>query len=99
MPHDPSRRHSPAGSWQEAMRQAGPYMGLGMQMALTMVVFTLGGYFLDQWLNTSPWFIILGAVVGMVLVFVYLIQVSNRLGKEERGNEGKSGRVKERRSE
>lgn len=81
------------------MRQAGPYMGLGMQMALTMVVFTLGGYFLDQWLNTSPWFIILGAVVGMVLVFVYLIQVSNRLGKEERGNEGKSGRVKERRSE
>lgn len=65
------------------MREAGPYMGLGLQLALTMAACTLGGYFLDRWLNTSPWLLILGAALGMVSVFVYLIQLSNTLGKKK----------------
>lgn len=83
MPPDPTPRKSAGGSWQDALRQAGPYMGLGMQMAFTMVACTLGGYYLDRWLRTSPWLIISGAVLGMVMVFVYLIQISNSLNRKK----------------
>ena len=56
-----------------------PYMGLGMQMVLTMVLFVAGGYYLDQWLGTEPWLLLAGALLGMVAVFAFLLRLSDRL--------------------
>ena len=38
--------------------------GIGLQFALTVVVFVLGGVWLDKRLGTSPWLLILGVLVG-----------------------------------
>lgn len=81
MPDEPDGRR-PAhhtGGWQEGFRDAGPYLGLGMQLALTMVLFTIGGYLLDGWLDTTPWLTITGAVVGMTAIFIHLFRVSKSM--------------------
>ena len=57
-------------------------MGLGVQMVLTMVLFAGGGYYLDQWLGTEPWLLLVGALVGMVSVFTYLIRLANQLSRK-----------------
>ncbi|MBF0402052.1 MAG: AtpZ/AtpI family protein [Magnetococcales bacterium] len=52
-------------------------MGLGMRMATDMVVATVigagMGYYLDQWLDSSPWmtllFFLFGAVAGFRAVY------------------------------
>ena len=47
-----------------------------------MVLFAAGGYYLDRWLGTAPWLLLVGALFGMVSVFTYLIRLANRLGKK-----------------
>lgn len=66
----------PGSAWRESMREAGPYLGLGAQFALTMAFFTLGGYGLDYWLGTSPWLTIGGAVLGMFALFAQLFRIA-----------------------
>ena len=56
-----------------------PYMGLGIQMVLTMVLFVAGGYYLDRWLDTAPWLLLAGALLGMVAVFAFLLRLADRL--------------------
>jgi ATP synthase protein I len=64
------------------MRDASSYLGLGMQLALTMGFFVTGGYFLDQWLGTTPWLLLAGAVLGIVAFFVQLFRVVTELNKK-----------------
>ena len=64
-------------NWQDSMREASPYLSLGTQVAMTMVAFVVGGYFLDRFLETMPWFILAGAILGMVCIFVRLIHIAN----------------------
>lgn len=40
------------------------YSAIGMQFALTFLVFGAIGYFLDGWLGTQPWLLITGIFVG-----------------------------------
>ncbi len=44
--------------------QAGELMGVGIQFAGSIVVFLLVGRWLDTWLGTTPWLLILGVFVG-----------------------------------
>lgn len=76
-------------NWGASVREAGPYLGLGMQLAFTIVAFTLGGYFLDRRFDTLPWLTIVGAIVGLVLLFAQLYRTvldisrrSSRPGKK-----------------
>lgn len=64
-------------SWQSGLREASPYLSLGMQLGMTMAVFAVGGYFLDRLLGTTPWLILVSSVIGMVCVFVRLIRVAS----------------------
>lgn len=64
-------------SWQSDLRDASPYLSLGMQLAMTMAVFAVGSYFLDRLLGTSPWLTLAGSIIGMVCVFVRLIHVAS----------------------
>lgn len=45
-------------------RDVAPYLGLGIQLAATIVVCFFLGRWLDQVLNTAPWFTIIGAFIG-----------------------------------
>lgn len=68
-------------NWQNSIREASPYLSLGTQVAMTMVAFVVGGYFLDRFLGTMPWFILSGAILGMVCIFVRLIHIANTDGQ------------------
>lgn len=66
------------------MREAGPYLGLGMQLGMTVAFFTIGGYFLDRWLGTTPWFILGGALLGMVAGFIKVVRVSAEMSERSK---------------
>lgn len=59
-------------------------IGLGWQIAATLVVFTLGGYALDKWLGTSPWLILTGAMLGMIAVFVQIFRIASDLDRRRK---------------
>ncbi len=75
-------RRPVSGSWQQSLHEASSYISLGMQLALTMVFFVAGGYFLDRWLGTEPWLLLAGAVLGMTSVFVHLFRLVAQLNKK-----------------
>ncbi len=45
---------------------------LGFVIAFSVGGFTFLGYFLDQYLNTSPIFTMIGVIFGVVNAFYYL---------------------------
>ena len=40
------------------------YAGLGIQFSVTISLFALGGWWLDERLGSRPWFLILGVFLG-----------------------------------
>ena len=58
-----------------------------------MLVYIFIGYFLDRWLDTTPWLMIVGSVVGMIAFYVQLYKLVQRLNpprKQEQDDEGDS---------
>ena len=49
-----------------AFKQVGPYLDLGLRLALMVFLGVVGGYKLDQKLGVLPLFTLLGSVIGMV---------------------------------
>lgn len=45
-------------------------LGQGMDAVVTLVLFMGGGWLLDRWLGTAPWFMIGLVLLGAVGVFV-----------------------------
>ena len=51
----------------------GPYAGVGMTFALTILVFVAAGYWLDEKFGTRPWLLICGVFVGATGAFISLV--------------------------
>lgn len=67
-------------------------MALSMTWRLAIVVLVpiLGGFYLDQWLNTTPVFTIVGfflAMIGIALVFWQIMQTANQVEIPKKGAE------------
>lgn len=77
-------------NWMAGFHEAGPYLGLGLQFAMTMAFFTVGGYLLDRWLETLPLLTVVGAVVGMVALFFLLFRVTRELSAKSKTKKKKS---------
>ncbi len=62
----------------------GPYMNLGMQLAVAVILGTALGYWLDSKLGTSPLFLLLGVIAGGTAGFmnVYKTVYPDRRDKE-----------------
>lgn len=74
-PDDPPERapkKSTSTLFGSAMGDAAPHLGLGIEIMISMVFFVVLGYFADGWLGTSPWLLILGALLGMIATGVTL---------------------------
>jgi len=71
-------------SWQDNLHDASPYLTLGIQLAGTMVIYVLAGYFLDRIFETEPILLIVGAVLGMIAFFVQVVRLSKRLSNSTR---------------
>jgi F0F1-type ATP synthase assembly protein I len=65
--------------WRHNLGDVAPYLSIGVQLAATMVVWVGIGWLVDRWQDTTPAFLIVGSVVGMIAFFVQLIRVSKEL--------------------
>lgn len=78
------KRKQPLGeSLGEAYRQLAPYMGLGTELAASVVGMLLIGYFLDKHFGTSPWLLLVGAAAGLIGGFYNFIREIQKLSKRD----------------
>ena len=70
----------------------GRYAALGLQFALTFMIFGALGYWLDQKLGTRPWLLLAGILLGATGAFVKLVRsVPPPRGKRPSGEDGSGG--------
>ena len=75
--------------WHDDVKDASPYLTIGIQLAGAMLFYVAVGYFLDRWLDTKPWLLVAGSVVGMIVFFIQLIRITKDVSKREHTNEEK----------
>ncbi|MEX2400769.1 MAG: AtpZ/AtpI family protein [Rhodothermales bacterium] len=63
---------------QSALKEAGPYLTLGLELGFTMIVWSGIGYVLDIWLETLPWCTLAGVFVGMFSLFRQLLRAARK---------------------
>jgi len=66
------------------IRQIASYSTLGLEMGLSVVVGAVIGYYLDKWLKTEPWLLIIFFLFGVVAGFRSLYRALKRLQQEDR---------------
>lgn len=54
-------------------------MSAGTAVAGSVIGGTLLGYYLDAWLGTGPWLVIVGVIIGTVGAITWLYRLVNRL--------------------
>lgn len=59
-------------------------VGLGMQMALSILIFVFAGYWLDNYFDTLPLFLLFGVFIGLLLSFYYLFNEIKRLDEYDK---------------
>ncbi len=55
-------------------------MRIGVELVAALIVGVAIGYFLDQWLGTKPWFLLLFFVIGSAAGFMNVFRVVSGLG-------------------
>ena len=50
---------------QKIIRDSGPVAAASYGLIGAVVLFILLGYFLDTWLGTAPWLMIVGLIIGL----------------------------------
>lgn len=84
------------GAGRRLVREAAPFLTMGIQLALAVVVFFFLGRWLDGLWGTAPWMMLAGLLVGVVGGFMQFFRAVGRLGREGEGG-GKTrggGRVR-----
>lgn len=81
-PPAPTEKPPQRGGLNEVLKDFGPFIGMGMQLAIGVVVFFFVGYWLDGKFGTSPWFTIGGAFLGAAGGLIKFIRDATRLGSE-----------------
>lgn len=63
-------------------REMGYYLALA-QTGFEMVLPAVGGFYLDQWLETTPWITIVAAVFGFAGGLIHLIVILRQKDRDE----------------
>ena len=93
---DPERRPKPPDgseppSATSSLASAGAYAGMGLQFALSILLFVWAGQWLDRKLGTEPWCLVIGAFLGAAAGFTAIYRrLTADLKREEEAR--KSGR-------
>jgi F0F1-type ATP synthase assembly protein I len=62
-------------SMQESLRRSGPAAAAGYTLLASLLLLGGIGYALDAWRGTSPWFLITGLLLGLIVGFVELARI------------------------
>lgn len=57
------------------------YSTIGIQLAITILVFLYGGFLLDKHFNSSPVFVVIGTIIGMGAGFYNLMKSLSELDR------------------
>jgi F0F1-type ATP synthase assembly protein I len=60
---------------QENLRKSGPAAVAGYTLIAAILVFGGAGYAIDAWRGTSPWFLIAGLMLGIIVGFFELAKI------------------------
>lgn len=74
----------PKSDLQKTIRDAAPYMGLGVQLAATMVIFVLIGDWIDEKNESEPLFLTIFALAGIGVGMYTLIKTVLDLEKKKK---------------
>ncbi|HZS32294.1 MAG TPA: AtpZ/AtpI family protein [Methylomirabilota bacterium] len=74
----------PGGPDRRWLRQLGVLSGVGLTLVVSTVLGLWGGYALDRWLGSSPWFMLLGLLLGVASGFVNLFRATGLFDHEGR---------------
>jgi F0F1-type ATP synthase assembly protein I len=77
------------GSFNKTFREAAPYMGLGLQLAATIVIMILIGDWIDKKLELKYIFTIIFSILGISAGMYNLIKTINVIEKRKADNEKK----------
>lgn len=91
--HDSSKDGTKSGSGTpntlKALRDAGPFIGLGIQLAAAVVLMFFLGRWLDERWGTTPWMMLAGLLFGTIAGMVHFIRTVRTVDqkKSERKNQ------------
>jgi F0F1-type ATP synthase assembly protein I len=71
-------------SLRGAYSELGPLLGVGVQLALTMVLMVFLGRWLDEKYNRQPLFLIICSVVGLTAGMYNMIKTVNDFEKKDK---------------
>jgi len=57
---------------QDNIRRAGPAATASYSLIGSIMLLGGGGFFIDRWQNTSPWFLLVGLLMGVIVGFYQL---------------------------
>jgi len=66
------------------LRQIASYSTLGLEMGLSVAVGAIIGFYLDKWLHTEPWLLIIFLIFGAIAGFRSLYRALKRLEREDK---------------
>jgi ATP synthase protein I len=66
------------GGDQSAWKALGELSTIGLTLVIATVIGLAGGYFLDRWLGTQPWLMLIGLGFGIAAGFVNLFRSVSR---------------------
>lgn len=76
--------------YNDSFRSVAPYLTLGAQLAVTVIVFFFIGKFADEYFRTTPWLmmaaIAIGSAGGLIKFFRTVIDLGNKEEHERRTN-------------
>ncbi len=64
-----------------ALKEAGPLLGIGIELALYILIFLMAGRYLDNRWDTDPWLTLLGAALGFAAGIYSLFKTVSGLDK------------------
>ncbi|TMA29299.1 MAG: AtpZ/AtpI family protein [Deltaproteobacteria bacterium] len=67
----------------QSYRRAAPYLDASWQLAGSLALWTLIGWFLDGKLGTGPWLLVTGSLLGIGLGFYLFFRVIAAIGKRK----------------
>ncbi len=70
------------GNRRAFFRELGRYSALGFEMAISVLIGVAIGYYLDMWLGTKPWLMIVWTGFGFAAGFRSLYRAAIKSGKD-----------------
>jgi ATP synthase protein I len=80
MGEQPSRKNE-SGSLADSFRTIGALSTVGISFVLAIVIGFACGYYLDKWLGTGPWLLLVFTVFGLVAGIMNVYKTAGRFLK------------------